>query len=70
MEDNWKAVYSADKMYKVDLVKGTLDQHNIEYITMNKKGSGLLLGEIELFVDEKDYEKAREIIKEHHDYSE
>jgi ATP sulfurylase len=70
MEDNWKSVYSADKLYKVELVKGTLDEHNIEYITMNKKGSGLLLGEIELFVDEKDYEKARAIVVEHHKESE
>ncbi len=66
MEDNWKSVYSADKLYKVELVKGTLDQHNIENITMNKKGSGLLLGEIELFVDEKDFKKARKIVLEHH----
>ncbi len=70
MEDHWKSVYSADKLYKVKLVKGTFDQHNIEHITMNKKGSGFLLGEIELFVDEKDFDKARKIVLEHHKQSE
>ncbi len=70
MEENWKSVYSADKLYKVELVKDTLDQRKIESIIMNKKGSGLLLGEIELFVDEKDFEEARKIVLEHHKQSE
>jgi hypothetical protein len=70
MEENWKSVYSADKLYKVELVKGLLDLAKIENLTMNKKGSGLLLGEIELFVDEKDFEKARKIVLEHHKQSE
>lgn len=70
MEENWKSVYSANELYKVELVKDTLDQRKIESIIMNKKGSSLLLGEIDLFVDEKDFEKARKIVLEHHKQSE
>jgi len=66
MEENWKSVYSADELYKVELVKGTLDQVKIESIIMNKKGSELLVGEIDLFVDEKDVDEALKIIQEHH----
>jgi hypothetical protein len=70
MDKNWKSVYTADKLYKVELVKDTLDQVNIESIIMNKKGSALLLGEIDLFVDKKDFEKARKVVLEHHKQSE
>lgn len=70
MEDNWKSVYTADDLYKVELVKGLLDLAEIENVTMNKKGSELLVGEIELFVEEKDYDKARKIVLEHHKESE
>jgi hypothetical protein len=70
MEDNWKSVYTADQLYKVELVKGLLDMVEIENVIMNKKGSELLVGEIDLFVDEKDYEKARKIVLEHHKQSE
>lgn len=66
MEENWKSVYSADKLYKVELVKGILNQFSVESIIMNKRGSEFLVGDVDLFVDEKDFEKAQKLISEHH----
>ncbi len=66
MEENWKSVYSADKLYKVELVKGILDQFSVESIIMNKRGSEFLVGDVDLFVDEKDFEKAQKLISENH----
>jgi len=70
MEDNWKVVYTADRLYKVELVKGLLDQAKIESVIMNKKDSEFPVGDVELFVDDKDYDKAREIVVEQHKESE
>ena len=70
MEDNWKIVYTADRLYKVELVKGILDQAKIESVIMNKKDSEFPVGDVELFVDDKDYDKAREIVLEQHKESE
>ena len=70
MEDNWKIVYTADRLYKVELVKGLLDQAKIESVIMNKKDSEFPVGDVELFVDDKDYDKAREIVVEQHKESE
>jgi uncharacterized protein YqgQ len=70
MKENWKIVYTADRLYKVELVKGLLDQDDIESVIMNKKDSEFPVGDVELFVDEKDYEKARAIVLEHHKESE
>jgi len=70
MEDNWKIVYTADRLYKVELVKGLLDQAKIESVIMNKKDSEFPVGDVELFVDDKDYDKAREIVLGQHKESE
>jgi hypothetical protein len=65
MEENWKCVYTADKLYKVDLIKGHLDKAGIKSIILNEKDSEFLVGDVELFVDESDVDKAKKIIAQH-----
>ena len=65
MEENMREVFTADKMYKVEMIKEMLAENNIESFILNQKGSELLLGEIRLFVDEKDEKKALELIETH-----
>ncbi len=65
MEDNMKEVFTADKMYKVEMMKELLAENKIESFILNKKGSELLLGDILLYVDEKDEKRALEIIAKH-----
>lgn len=65
MEENMKEVFSAAKMYKINIIQELLTKNKIESFVINQKGSALLLGEIHLYVDEKDEEKALEIIKDH-----
>lgn len=65
MEKNLREIYSADKQYKVDIIQELLSEHDIESVTLDQKGSAFLVGEIIIYVDEKDEKKAREIIATH-----
>lgn len=64
MED-WVKVYSSDKKYKVNLLKGVLAENDIESSDINKKDSSFLIGSIEIYVHQDDAEKARELIENH-----
>jgi hypothetical protein len=65
MEDNMKEVFSADKMYKIKIIQELLEENNIESYLLNQKGSAFLIGDIHLYVDEKNERKALEIIEGH-----
>ena len=65
MEDNLKEVFSANKMYKIEILQDLLEQNDIKSFVLNQKGSAFLVGEIKLYVDEKDEAKALEFIKNH-----
>ena len=65
MEENMKEVFTADKLYKVEMIQQLLTANKIESFILNQKGSELLVGEIRLFVDEKDEKKALELISKH-----
>ena len=65
MEENMREVFSADKMYKIKIIHDLLEGNNIESYLINQKGSAFLLGDIHLYVDEKDEPKALEIIGSH-----
>lgn len=65
MENNLKEVFSAGKIYKIEIMQELLSENNIVSFVLNQKGSSFLLGEIHLYVDENDEEKALEIIKDH-----
>lgn len=65
MEENLVEVFAADKQYKVNLIKELLEENKIECFILNQKGSALLLGNVQIYVDKKDEDKAREIIQGH-----
>jgi hypothetical protein len=65
MEDKMIEIFSANDMYKINIMQEMLAEANIESTMLDQKGSSLLLGEIHLYVDQKDETKALEIIKKH-----
>ena len=65
MEENLRVVYSADKRYKIDIIQELLAEHKIESIVLDQKGSAFLVGEIHLYVNDKDEAKAKKIIAGH-----
>ena len=64
MDYNWIKIYTSTDPFKIELLKGFLDQNNIVAMSINKKDSSYLaFGEIELLVDAKDVMKAKILIK-------
>lgn len=64
MDNDWVKVYAAGKLYDVELVKGLLEQNDIESEIFNQKDRAFLVGDVELYVHSKDAEKAKQIIAE------
>ena len=69
MENEWIKVHSTDKEYKAVILREKLAEAGIESNQISQKGSeiDLFIGQIEIFVLEKDQEKANEIIMKHND---
>ena len=70
MDYNWIKIYTSTDPFKIELLKGSLDQNNIVAMSINKKDSSYLaFGKIELLVDAKDVMKAKILIKKQEDES-
>ena len=63
MDYNWTKIYTSTDPFKIELLKGFLNENNIIAMSINKKDSSYLsFGEIELLVNEKDVMKAKILI--------
>ena len=63
MDYNWTKIYTSTDPFKIELLKGFLNENNIIAMSINKKDSSYLsFGEIELLVNEKDVMKAKTLI--------
>ena len=70
MDYNWIKIYTSTDPFKIELLKGFLNENNIIAMSINKKDSSYLsFGEIELLVDAKDVMKAKILIKKQEDES-
>ena len=64
MEKRWERIYSTDKPHLVSIVREILDENDIESVEVNKKDSVYGIGDIEIFVHEKDVVTARVLVLE------
>lgn len=56
--------FTSIRSYEVEILKAKLEAENIETYIMNKQDSAyVVIGEIELYIEESDIERAQEIIK-------
>ncbi len=62
MEKKWTKIYSTGKLYQAELLKGLLEENDIEAVIINKQDSAYLFGEMELYVDADDVMKATRMI--------
>lgn len=65
MDENWGKIYTASKMFEIEIIKGLLAENNIESVELSTKDSSFLFGSIDLYVHKNDLEKASEIISSH-----
>lgn len=64
MEKNWVLIYSASKAYQAELLKEVLDENEIVCDIINKKDSSFLLGDVEVYVQKENEEKALALVKD------
>lgn len=58
-----KLVYTTNKEYQMNIILALLEEDNIKGNVINKHDSTYqTFGDIELYVEEKDFEKAKEIV--------
>ncbi len=62
MDNNWKIVFTASKMYEIQIIKGLLSENDIESVEISKKDSSFLFGRIELYVNADDVLRAKQLI--------
>lgn len=65
MEEGWVKVYTTEKAYQADIIIELLDEKGIAAVVMNKRDSSYAaFGNIDIYVNEKEKDKALEIIKQ------
>jgi len=65
MQQKWVKIYATSYLYKAEIAKSILAEHNITSVIVNKQDSAYgTFGEIELFTTQKNTLRAINIIKE------
>jgi len=65
MDENWVLLKTTSDDFTAEIISGMLKENQIEPIVMNKRDSEFLLGEVELYVQNTDLEKAKQLLAEH-----
>lgn len=64
MEKGWKQVFLSADLYRAEIAKELLENNELEAVILNQKDSAIRsVGNIEVYVHEKNAEKAAEILK-------
>lgn len=61
---NWVVAYSCTQMYLAEMAVQMLSDQSIEAVVVNKMDSSYHFGEIEVQVEEENFEKARSFIEQ------
>lgn len=62
--EGWKRVFSTDKAYDANLVVDYLLKNDIQAVSINEKDSSfVVIGDIDIFVPDKDEAEALRLIK-------
>ena len=62
MEKGWELVTFFDKRNRAEMFTGLLESNNIKSVIINKKGSELLIGPVEVYVKDADLDQAKEFL--------
>lgn len=61
---DWSKVYITNQFHRAEIVIAVLEDHDIAASMIDKRDSSYLFGDIEVFVHDKDIEKAKALITE------
>ncbi len=62
MESNWVKIYTSQNFHKSELVRQVMAEHEIEAVLMDKQGFPYRIGEVEIYIHQKHFNQAIEII--------
>ena len=65
MGNDWVNIYDAGNIQEAEMIKGMLLGQGIECSIMNKQDSAYLMGNVEIYVQQKDEINAKKLINEH-----
>lgn len=68
MDSNWALIYTTGDPYKSELLKGLLEENNIDSVIMNKRDSAYHFGELELYVKSTDAIVAKRLISAYSEF--
>jgi len=63
MEKGWELVTYFDKRNRAEMFIGLLESNDIKAVIINKKGSELLVGPVEVYVKDEQADQAKEFLK-------
>jgi len=62
MEKGWELVTFFDKRNRAEMFIGLLESNGIKAVIINKKGSELLVGPVEVYVKDEDIVQSKEFL--------
>lgn len=62
--ENWNKVYATNKFHEAEIVKGVLEEQDIQAVVLNKKDSAYHFGLFEIHVKKDSVLKAIKIIQD------
>jgi hypothetical protein len=65
VEKGWVKIFQTTELYKIEIIKSMLEEHEIMAVVFNKIDSSYLsFGELELYVAQEDIIRAIQLIKD------
>ncbi|MBV8254743.1 MAG: DUF2007 domain-containing protein [Chitinophaga sp.] len=68
MEKGWVKVFSSDRPYETEIVKGMLQENGIDAVILNRQSSSYTFtipGQVELYVPEAQADTAQNLVTQH-----
>ncbi len=62
MEKGWILIFTTNNLPEAEMIKGLLNEHEIDAVNLNKQSSTHLIGDIEIYVNHINVISAKQLI--------
>lgn len=64
MDQNWQEVFSTSHTWQAEMAKQILEENEIPAVVVNRKDSSYLFGEVAVYTETENAERAKELLKD------
>lgn len=64
MDQNWQEVFSTSHTWQAEMAKQILEENEIPAVVVNRKDSIYLFGEVAVYTEPENAERAKELLKD------